>query len=594
MGRQILRQMIRRNSGRPPEKSSWKTLLALGSLFLPILGVCWFIWVYGVNVPYLDEWTLAADLDRATTLRGLVSTLLIADNDHPILVPKLIFIGLAHLTDWNTKVNMFLVLVSSVIAFLAIARMADTEQIRSDKFRTWLGLLVSSLLMFSFVHYDTWLHGWALTHVLGDTCTILAILVLATSEREPVLRLFVAWILCFIGSLSYLGGLVGWFAIIPCIFILFQDRKRQILASVSSLGLCVGCLLLFKFVFVIIRFPTDRLFWFEHPLMSAEYFLGLLGAPLAQTGIALPQTLALIIGAGLIAVLLVTCGITIRYQRLSTAVPWLSIALYGLGVALLNTVGRGSFGPVAAAVISRYMIDSVLVAVAVLQLSRHALQKWEFIALALLFGTLSVWGSKEALSPAAAIKEARIQASDCLFAANYTDPRMDESTLNPLYPLCPFPDCFRNIMRPGLRYVSRLGFWGMSEHVPFVDDRSRVYGAFEQPKLNDRPLSLRDGDTLDAGGWVATRQQTAPPTCVLVTAGQAGVLAKAVGIPDHIRRRREEGGLASPKVQWSIAIPAGLLPGGTSVLRAWIYDKRSRQFVKLEGQKLVSRTLSER
>jgi hypothetical protein len=33
---------------REPELS-WKTLAALGSLFVPVAGVCWFIWIYGVN-----------------------------------------------------------------------------------------------------------------------------------------------------------------------------------------------------------------------------------------------------------------------------------------------------------------------------------------------------------------------------------------------------------------------------------------------------------------------------------------------------------------------------------------------------------------
>ena len=88
--------------------------------------------------------------------------------------------------DWNTKINMFLVLSSSLIAFLAIARMANAEDSHSQGFMTWLGLLVASLLMFSFVHYDTWLHGWALVHDLGDTFAIPSISVLMTSKREPV------------------------------------------------------------------------------------------------------------------------------------------------------------------------------------------------------------------------------------------------------------------------------------------------------------------------------------------------------------------------------------------------------------------------
>jgi hypothetical protein len=167
---------------------------------------------------------------------------------------------------------MFLILGSSLIAFLAIARMANAEDSHGQGFMTWLRLLVSSLLMFSFVHYDTWLHGWALVHDLGDTCAILSISVLMTSKREPVRRLVVAWMLCFIEGLCYLGGLVGRFAIIPSVWVLSEDRRMQVLASIGSVGLCAGCLLLFKLAFTFWHLRTDRLFWLKHPSFINRLF----------------------------------------------------------------------------------------------------------------------------------------------------------------------------------------------------------------------------------------------------------------------------------------------------------------------------------
>ena len=86
------------------------------------------------------------------------------------------------------------------------------------------------------------------------------------------------------------------------------------------------------------------------------------------------------------------------------------------------------------------MVDSVLVAVAVLQLSRQALLKWEFMALALVFAMLSVWGSRNAIVRAAAIREEKTQATDCLVVATYAEPRTDDTPLSPLSPLCLHPD----------------------------------------------------------------------------------------------------------------------------------------------------------
>jgi hypothetical protein len=555
------------------------------ALFAPPFAVCWFIWSFGVNVPYLDEWTLAADLQRAVTFRGLITSLFIGDNDHAILVPKLIFITLAELTDWNTKVNMFVVFVCSLIAFLVIARIANAEEDNSRVHTTWLALFISSLLMFSFVHYDTWLHGWSLTHDLGDTCAILAIFVLVNPKRNPALRLAVSAVLCLTGSLCYLGGLAAWFAVIPCTLIMFEDRRSQVLAAAGSIGLCLATLLLFRLAFIFWPMPTDRLFWLKHPDSSTEYFLSLLGAPLAQTGSPYAYSLAPFLGAALIALLLLTLITAFHTPHSQKMVPWISMVLFGLGVALMNTLGHGSWGSEVAAVTSRYMVDSVIVAIAVLQLLRQALPKWEFTVVALAVGTLSLWCSKNAITRATVIREERTQAADCLVAANYVDQRTDDTPLNPLFELCPFPDlkCGRYVLRPGLRTAARLGFWGMTDpdRVPFVDERNEVYGAIERPILQ--------GDVFDLRGWVAMPQGSAPPTCVLVTAGRRGVLAKALKIPDGTTQGGKNQLSDSLQVHWSVAIPASLLPQGASTLEAWIYNHGKREFAKLDGEEIVSK-----
>ncbi|HEY2524752.1 MAG TPA: hypothetical protein VGI29_06815, partial [Candidatus Binataceae bacterium] len=163
-----------------------RSLLARYLIYgLPALAAAWFIWHYGVNVPFLDDWIVPGDIRSASTFKGFIQALFRGDNDHALLIPKLVFFSLAYLTHWNIKIGMLAVLLSSVITFFAIVRLAESETQTTSWWRVPLALLLSALLMFSFVHYDTWLHDWQLTHDMGDMFVVLAIAFITLSRSVP-------------------------------------------------------------------------------------------------------------------------------------------------------------------------------------------------------------------------------------------------------------------------------------------------------------------------------------------------------------------------------------------------------------------------
>jgi hypothetical protein len=140
------------------------------------------------------------------------------------------------------------------------------------------------------------------------------------------------------------------------------------------------------------------------------------------------------------------------------------------------------------------------------------------MALALVFAMLSVWGSRNAIVRAAAIREEKTQATDCLVAATYADPRTDDTPLSPLSPLCLHPDsrsldlrlvgCVRYLVRPGLRTAARLGFLGVwltltacRSSTTEVESTER----FEQPNLSDQLLSLLPPLGFLPGVWTLQR-----------------------------------------------------------------------------------------
>ena len=574
-------------SAQPSDQSgvrrfpSWPRTARYLIYMMPAAAVYWFISRYGVNLPYMDDWIMPGALRQASTLRGFFSQLFYADTDHAILIPRLVFVPLAHLTHWNVKVGMFTVLLSSIIAFLSLIRLAESDGQSSGAWRVPVALFVSALLMFSFVHYDTWLHDWQLTHDMGNMFAVLAIAFITLSRSTPMTRVATAWAFCFAASMCYLGGLVAWFAIIPSAILIFPDRRHRLFVCAASGVFSVLNWLFIRFAFVLYPTPTNWLFWLEHPLLGLEYFTALIGAPLGQAGFLAPVVLALISGVILILLGLWSVGFIFREPELyRSAAAWLGIGLFGLGVSLMNTIGRGSYTAPIAASTSRYMIDSVFVAVAVLHLSRVTLRSLEFITVAALFGVLSVLGSAASLKPARHIRRDRLRAAACLVAEPYLSTRADDYELGTLYPTCPLPGCVTRF-RINYNVAALLGLHGMSNHLPFVDDPNLPYGEFVSPATDGKPLDLNDQKMVRASGWAAIPGGAAS-TCVLITDGRIGILATSVPQNKNSRPMMPSAGDSSdPEYKWSLAIPARFLDPGKSVLEAWVYDPAGRRFVRL-------------
>ena len=73
---------------------------------IPMAHVAGIIGVYGVDVPYWDQWRLVpllAALDDGTMR---VSDLWAIHNEHRVLFPRLVMLGLAQLSGWNTRWEM--------------------------------------------------------------------------------------------------------------------------------------------------------------------------------------------------------------------------------------------------------------------------------------------------------------------------------------------------------------------------------------------------------------------------------------------------------------------------------------------------------
>lgn len=99
--------------------------ILLAFYFIPFVIVIGYITQFGVNIPVYDQWVLPKLFEKVATNQLHLRDLFELHNNHRILFPRLIFIALAFLSDWNIKLEMFFSLGLAVLTFIAIYILAS-------------------------------------------------------------------------------------------------------------------------------------------------------------------------------------------------------------------------------------------------------------------------------------------------------------------------------------------------------------------------------------------------------------------------------------------------------------------------------------
>ena len=553
------------------------------SWVLPIIATVWFFLKYSVDVPFQDQWELPYLFQGIANHQPLIPMLMLCHNEHPIIFPKLIWIGLAFTTKWNLRVDMAVSLLFTVWMFAGIWRLIRLENRDDSRWMTTLTLLVVSLLVFSFVHYGVWLWGFELTFVLANAFTVWAIYLLKTSAQHPLRNQLLAWGCCLVASFSALYGMLSWLVIIPIQLFAIRDKRWRIYASAASVLLLGACLGVYYGLMTRFPYPVDRTFWHTHPSRALVFLCGLAGAPLAQAGFIRSGLLAPLLGSVVIA-LFIICAISLwRSDNFASGLAWISIGLFALGFSAMTTIGHSAWGIGIASSLSRYMNVAVLLSVATLELCRRLMRERPllFVGIASVVGILSIAGSAASLKVARVLQRNRSHAAAFLEVARYIDPATFNYKQNCLFPL------FTQVpgthwVPPAAEILHDLGFRRIAMHAPFIESPPRPQGTFEVPAEDGQPPVVHDGETVEAYGSVITRPGRIPPQFVVISVGdtQRFITAAWVGSKHQPRNALATGKIVKP---WSIKIPAVFLPRGESVLRAWLYRADTQEFVRLAG-----------
>ncbi|WP_413165863.1 hypothetical protein ACL6C3_04955 [Capilliphycus salinus ALCB114379] len=574
------------------------SLILLVFYLLPPAIVIGFITQFGVNIPVYDQWVLPKLFEKVAINELNFSDLFELHNNHRILFPRLIFIGLAFLSGWNIKLEMFFSLGLAVLSFIALYLIASLTS--SPKYRNLFHLanLLTCGLIFSL--NQEWLWGFQLPIFLINFCLILACLILSLKTLKSKTKLILAGICCFVASFSSAQGLITWLAVIP--LILSQEepkltKKKQLFLWLTGFILSAG-------IYAVGYQQEPRIInlsWAESLRTAIHFLLNLLAAPLVQIPI-----LSTIIGAIILSLFLGISAYSLKSYSFNSPktfnqfAPWLSVGLFSLLTSLLMTWGRVEWGGNYPLTATRYTTHTLLLIISLIQLGRVFIEnhkifgKFNRTNLILIYGFLAgILLSLTAVSSHAAINQAKLElpyktsSQTCLNLFNY----LEESEFFKTSPnRCLLPMSKSTWwIRDGVESLDKIQMRGFAKNIPFISEPAEVYGYIDNPDSPKTPLKLKINDTIAIGGWAVLPEQKQQPRLVFFSEGEqntffanADISRESPDIAEFLNSNRYR------LARWEVILSGESLPPGESEIKAWVYDPVQQQFVRLRGEVKIS------
>ena len=328
-------------------------ILFVFAIVTPASLVIFVILRFGVDVPYWDDWAFVSLLERIHAGKLSIRDLLAQHNEHRMIFPRLVKLGLTHFTGWNTFYELFASWTFIALSFFALWNLLQITlgEHLNEKIRPLV--VVNGLLLFSLAQGENFIWGWQLQWFLAEFFTILSIWALARWKGRWIGVLLAAFF-TFVTQYSIASGQFLWSL---GLLVMIVERKKWKLSQILFWSITATALICVYFY----HFDTENrnLFTFiEKPLGFIEFILGCLGSAFGTFGpfgglnaCIVYGTLGMIVFTGSSAFLWRRCR-----QWWINMLPWMQFALYGLLGVVVTAVGRMQYGVAYHALVSRYSI----------------------------------------------------------------------------------------------------------------------------------------------------------------------------------------------------------------------------------------------
>lgn len=358
-------------SPRPYAAKPTALTMSGGALLLALAGVPFLVLLvqmyrFGFTFPYWDEMLVAPLVVKARLGSLSLLDLWAQQNEHRLLFPRLVMIAVGLAFRWNGAWVLACSVACGVGVFLLFSWSALASGIR----RAWWAIPVFAFWVFSWAQMENWVWGLELMFFMCNLAVAGGIMAL-TRKPESWRGFIVALLMGVVASYSFSNGLLYWFAAVPMLFAAPGMRRETRVLRILIWAL-VAAIVLQSYLIGYHKpgvSPSLSMVLY-HPLTYAGYLVLYLGSPVTAIFSTPPwhggqahavswwQFLPGLVGMAAIPVLLWRLW---RIPRVSFAAlaPWLSVAAFAFGSALITAWGRAGFG-LGQALSSRYITTSML------------------------------------------------------------------------------------------------------------------------------------------------------------------------------------------------------------------------------------------
>ncbi len=321
--------------------------------FLPLIILSILILKYHVDVPFWDEWDFVGLLQRSYQGNLYFSDLLSYHNEHRPFFPRLILLGLAHLTGYRILPELILNLFMAIGIFISLFYLYKMI-FSTFKIKNYLQFVpVISLIVFSLTQWENWLWGWQVQIFLNILAALTGLRILSL-RKIKTRHLFISIFWGIVATFSFANGLIYWLIGLFLLKLKEQKNKNKILIFWLIFSFCVY----FSYIYLT---PSQEVFKLDFSAQDifflAIYTFALIGSPLVSINGA-GAFLAGLAGV-LFFIYFILISRKIFFLKLKLFLPIIALGSYSLMSAFLTSLGRYRLG-ILQAISSRYISFSNL------------------------------------------------------------------------------------------------------------------------------------------------------------------------------------------------------------------------------------------
>jgi hypothetical protein len=553
-----------------------------------------------VSIPCLDSWSFVQQYRELMEDRYSWERFFAPNYVHPSAVGKSIYFAVLHYLGGNVAVLPVLGWVFSAIIALCVYRLARPLW-KAGWFPAALVLCCATAIIFTAAQGEVWLWDFVYQNFIPGTCLAVGTWLLLAQPLSPW-KILIAAILSVISIHSFGAGYF-----VPMLFCLpiWYGMQGQSFGRKLAFTLC-WLLAHGVIAYFALTAPggSDKgpdgaaglAAIFDRPVMRTQFVLIVLGGMLGKGTVIEPETLCAVLGGVLLGIFLACAAFVLRHRKdrelITTSLPWIVFALYGLGSAGLISLGR-MHNSVDNALDERFgtfsvffVFGTLLLAATVLQEMATSGSSWfpymrraAAPAFALLVGALLInWHLGINLMH---LKHSRMDQERALLTFARVMSLENNEWMDA-----------RITRKSSFGLSSFLADRGKLQGVQFAPDRT--LGSFKMgKKLSAKwarfnpPIDTRDGKWKLTGLGGLSVDDVAD--LILITAqganGPEEVVALAATLMPATFYERQKEVRANPEfyVGWTRTLDDSSLPKGVVTLRAYVFDQDKRVVHPIEG-----------